>query len=93
MLYADNLCKWLEPRSGPKLYATLIVVLKEFFEEVKFEKKSADDNKSTNNYQRAITPIFFLKNWTVVKVWQGNNMGPLIQLDIEDYGNQLIQYM
>ena len=29
---------------------TLIVFLKDFFEKVNFEIKSADDNKSTKNY-------------------------------------------
>ena len=45
--YVDNLCKQSGPRSGPtksqawsgsKLFDTLIVSLKEFFEKVDFEK-------------------------------------------------------
>ena len=48
---ADNICKQFVPRSGPtncracsgsKLFDTL---MKEFFEKVDFEKKSADDKK------------------------------------------------
>ena len=46
------ICKQFVPRSGPtecqarsgsKLFETLIVFLKEFFEKVKFEKRSAED--------------------------------------------------
>ena len=55
---ADDLCKQFGPRSGPtkrrarsvsKLFDNLIVFLKEFFEKVDFEKKSADD-KILQNY-------------------------------------------
>ena len=51
---ADNLCKPFGPRSGRteclarsecKLFDTLIVFLKEFFQKVDFEKKSADNKK------------------------------------------------
>ena len=34
------------PKSGPKLFDTLMVFLKGIFEKVDFEKKSADDKKS-----------------------------------------------
>ena len=49
-LSADNLCKQFEPRSDPtkfwarsgsKLFVTLMVFLKEFFEKVDFEKNQA----------------------------------------------------
>ena len=51
---ADNLCKQFGPRagltkcrswSGFELFDTMIVLLKEFFEKVHFEKNSADDKK------------------------------------------------
>ena len=51
---ADNFCKQFGPRSGPtkcrapsesKLFYTLMIFLKEFFEKVDFEK-SADDKKA-----------------------------------------------
>ena len=57
---AENFCKQFGPRSGltncrawsgPKLFLTLIVFRKLFFEKVDFEKKSADDKiKSMQNY-------------------------------------------
>ena len=43
LLSADNLCKQFGPKSVSKLFDTLIVFLKELFEKVNFEKKSADD--------------------------------------------------
>ena len=53
---ADNLCKQFGPRSGPtehwarsgsKLFDTLMVFLKEFFEKIDFGKKiSADDKRA-----------------------------------------------
>ena len=55
---ADNRCKKFGPRSGPtecrswsgsKLFDTWIVYLKEFFENINFEKEGADD-KSMKNY-------------------------------------------
>ena len=51
---ADNFYKLFGPKSGPtkhqawsgsKLFDTLMVFLKEFFEKVDFEKNSADDKK------------------------------------------------
>ena len=45
MSSADNICKELETRSGSRLFDTLKVLLKDFFEKVDFEKKSADDKK------------------------------------------------
>ena len=54
-LSADYLYKQFGPRSGPtecqswsgsKRFDTLIVFLKQFFEKVNFEKKSADDKNS-----------------------------------------------
>ena len=43
----DNLCKQFGPRSGPtELFDALIVLLKELFDKVNFEK-SADDKKKT----------------------------------------------
>ena len=56
---ADNLYKQFghksilterSSQSGSKPFDTLIVFLKEFFEEVNFEKKSAYDCKSMKNY-------------------------------------------
>ena len=53
---ADNLSKMFGPRPGPtkcracsgsKLFDTLKVFLKEFFQKDDFEKKSADDKKKT----------------------------------------------
>ena len=38
------------PDLDPKLFDTLLVFLKEFFEKVDFEKKTADNNKSMKNY-------------------------------------------
>ena len=58
MSSADNICKefgssqdrhFVGPDLGPN-HLTLIVFLKEFFEKVNFEKRSADDNKSMKNY-------------------------------------------
>ena len=55
MASADNLCKQFvsrsgltncRARSGSKQFDTLMVSLKEFFEKVNFEKKSADDKKA-----------------------------------------------
>ena len=52
---ADNLCKKSGPRSGPikcwagsgpKLFDTQMIFLKEFFEMVDFEKKAAEDKKA-----------------------------------------------
>ena len=40
---ADNFCKQFGPKSWSKLFDTLMVFLKEFFEKVDFEKKKADD--------------------------------------------------
>ena len=37
-LNADNLCKQFGPRSGSKLFDTLVVFLKEFSKKVDFEK-------------------------------------------------------
>ena len=54
MLSADKLCKQFGPRPGPtecrscsgsKLFDTLIVFLKEFFEKVNFEKISRQHQK------------------------------------------------
>ena len=62
VLSADNLCKQFEPRSGPtkcrarsgsKLFDTLIVFLKEFFEKNHFEKKSVDDKSTSKITQHA----------------------------------------
>ena len=62
-LSADNLCKQFESKSRPterrswpgfKLFDTLIMFLKEFFEKIIFEKKTADD-KSMKNYQAELT--------------------------------------
>ena len=59
MSSADNLCKQFGHRSGltecrswsgSKLFDTLIVLLKEFFEKGNFEKKSAGKYKSMKNY-------------------------------------------
>ena len=53
LLSAHNLCEQFGPRSGPtesKLFDTLLTFLKELFEKVKFEKKSADDNKNMKYY-------------------------------------------
>ena len=46
--------------SGSKLFDTLIVFLKFFFEKVNFEKKSADNNKSMLrvNDKRCLTRFF-----------------------------------
>ena len=52
MPYADNLCKQFETRSGSKLFDTMVVFMKEFFEKVDFEKKSEDDKKHAK-YQHA----------------------------------------
>ena len=46
---ADNLCNSLDPNVGTDM-DTLKVFLKESFEKVNFEKLSADDNKSMENY-------------------------------------------
>ena len=52
---ADTFCKELGTRSGPtkcwawsgsKLFDTLMIFLKEFFKNINFEKKSADDKKA-----------------------------------------------
>ena len=52
------ICKQVVPRSGPtecqarsgsKLFETRIVFLKEFFEKVKFEKRSAEDPEVKKN--------------------------------------------
>ena len=52
MLFTNNFCKQIGPRSGPtkcwawsvsKLFYTLLVLLKELFKKVDFEKKA--DNK------------------------------------------------
>ena len=53
MSSADNLCKQFGPRLGPTKAGhdlvpnclTLMVFLKDFFKNVDFEKKSADDKK------------------------------------------------
>ena len=42
----DNFYKQFGPRSGPTNCLTQVVFLKEFFEKVDFEKKSADNKKS-----------------------------------------------
>ena len=64
MSSADKFCKQFGPRSGPtkclscsgsKLFDTLIEFLKEFFEKVDLEKKSADGNKSMKITQYAKT--------------------------------------
>ena len=51
MSSADNLGKQFGLRSGPtnpgsKLFDILMVFLKEFFQKVNFEKKSADNKKA-----------------------------------------------
>ena len=66
------------------LFDTLIVLLKEFFEKVHFEKKSADDNKSMKNYgkirldtsyESASSYLFgFLSIKTLLKE-RGDNVG------------------
>ena len=52
---ADNLCKQFGPRPGPtkcrawsgfKLLDTLMIFLKEFFENINFEKNQQNDEKS-----------------------------------------------
>ena len=55
---ADNLCKQPGPRSGwtklsgSNLFAILMVFLKDFFEKVSFEKKTADGEKITQHAKR-----------------------------------------
>ena len=44
---ADNIGKQFGPRYGPM---GLMVFLKEFFQKVNFERKSADDKKNRKNY-------------------------------------------
>ena len=44
---------WFKP------FDTLIVFLKEFFERVNFEKKSADNNNSMRNYSAYIKALVF----------------------------------
>ena len=76
MSFADNLCKQFGPRSGPtesracsgsNVFATLMVFLKEFFKNVNFHKKSADDKKacqitqhSKSCYRCSVVCIVFL---------------------------------
>ena len=54
MSSADNFCKQFGPRSGPtvcsgyKMFETLIVFLKEFFEKVDFEKNQQTTKKHEN---------------------------------------------
>ena len=43
---ADSLCKQFRPRSGSKLFDTLIVSLKSFFEKVKYEKSQQMTRKA-----------------------------------------------
>ena len=59
---AGNICTQFGPRSGPterrvwsgsKLFDTVVVVIKDFFEKTYFEKKSADDNESMKSTQHA----------------------------------------
>ena len=45
MTSADNLCKQFGPRSGFKLFDTLMVILKELFEKVDFEKNQQTTKK------------------------------------------------
>ena len=70
---ADNLCKQFGPRSGPtkcqawsgyKLFDTLMVLLKEFFENVDFEKNQQTEKK------RALLP----SRQRVKKKW--SNLAP-----------------
>ena len=70
-LSADHLCKQFGPRSGPKkcracsgpkIFDTQMVLLKEFFEKVNFEKKSADDKRHAKlpGRQRVYKKLTFL---------------------------------
>ena len=52
---ADNVCKQFGPRSGSKLFDILIVFLKDFFQKVNFEKKTADDKKAGKITQHAMS--------------------------------------
>ena len=49
MTSADNLSKGLDPDQA-RQNDTLMIFLKEFFEKVDFEKKSADNKKIMQNY-------------------------------------------
>ena len=64
MTSADNFGKQFGPRSGPtnrrawsgsKLFDILMVFLKEFFQKVNFEKKTADDKKAWKITQNAMS--------------------------------------
>ena len=66
VISADNIGKQFGPRSGPmncqawsgsKLFDILMVFLKEIFQKVNFEKKSADDKKAWKITQYAISLI------------------------------------
>ena len=61
---ADNFCKQFGPTksrasSRSNLFDTPMVFLKEFFQKVDFEKKSADHKKSMKNF-----PVGRVKIWT-----------------------------
>ena len=45
----DNLCKQFGPRSGPKMFYTQIVFLKDIIEKVNLKQMSAMDNKNTKH--------------------------------------------
>ena len=50
-----NFCRQFGPRSGSKLFDTLIIFLKEFFEKVDFEKNQRTTKKKTGKN----IPIYF----------------------------------
>ena len=54
-----------------KLFDTLIVFLNEFFENVNFQKKSADDNKSMKNYPvcKELKIFYLIYSWHFCSVY------------------------
>ena len=73
LLSVDNLSKQFVPRSaltecqswsGFRPFDILMMFLKEFFENVNFEKKSADDNISIENYPACIRFYESFPDWS-----------------------------
>ena len=82
MSFVDKLCKQFGPRSGPtkrrawsgsKLIDTQLVFLKEFFEKVDFEKKSAD-NKKHEKYPGGQEWTLILLILLVLKIMSAHNV-------------------
>ena len=78
MSSADNLCKQFGPKSGPELFDTMKLLLKEFFEKKIILKKSADDNKIMKNKLPSMQTVKSQNTINGTMPPPSEHLGPLI---------------